>query len=154
MSKRIDDGTFKIPMPSSKKTHWLLYGLCIWKFFSHEFNPARGHDILLIREDDGVSKKQIQKNILVVSLCLALRTIHRQLLQLFLNCIELCFCVRISLRLWLGFHLGLLTSVCQVLCALVTTRVPWHFSLLLLCIGFVLPWREESMSVCQTECKL
>ncbi len=137
-------------MPSSKKTHWLLYGLCILKFFSHELNPAREHDILSIKR----GWWSFKKNILVVSLCLALKTLHLQLLQLFLNCTELCFCVRISLRLRLGFHLGLLASVCQVLCALVTTRVPWHFSLLLLYIGFVLRWREERMLVRQRECKL
>lgn len=67
-------------MPSSKTTYWLLYGLCILKVFSHEFNPARGHDILSISEDDGVSKKQDQKNILVASLCLTIRTLHLQLL--------------------------------------------------------------------------
>lgn len=98
------------------------------------------------REVKRVLKKQDQKNIQVASLCLILRTIlHLHLLQLILNGIELCFCVRICFWLRLGFHLGLLASVCQVLRALVTTRVPWHFSLLLLVIGFVLRWRTETM---------
>lgn len=135
-------------VPSTPLCHLLrrLIGFsigCAYEIvFFMEYNPACGYDTLDPSER-GSLKKQDEKNIQVASLLILGTILHLHLLQLFLNSIEICFCV----WLWLRFHLGLLTSVCQVLRALVTTRVPWHFSLLLLVIGFILRWRTEMMLV-------